>query len=508
MAYTKSPENSTYQTKEMDFTDASWYRSGSTSVRRDAEIVNMYFERNTNENQTRSMALIKRPGMEDSSIDLGKTAASSVINGYFQDPSERYLYWSVNNKVYSLDLSTLVRTQIATITGTSTGFVNSVGFCGFLTSAGVRYICFNNGSELWYHVVGSGTSTQVTDAQYPAATYPTIVFLDGYLFVINKDTGDIYNSDLDNPASWTAGNYITAEISPDLACALAKVKNYLVCFGREGIEFFYDAANLSGSPLGRNESFYKAVGLVSNVTSIGDTLFFTGKAKNQGPRVYKLEGDSLSPISNTWVDRYLLQISSTALNSDGNALLQGFSISLNGSHFYLLNHPTYDLVLVYDLDTKFWYRWDFVDAGSIFPHIQAVWAVNDILSNYPYIAMGNQSLLSYMSNTNYQDYAANFTASYTTTDFTADTFNWKTCSRVGLFCDFPTTAVATSNAQISWSDDDGNSFSTARNLNVCSSNPYITQCGRFRSRNWRIEYADNYPFRMWGLSIDINIGNV
>ena len=81
------------------------------------------------------------------------------------------------------------------------------------------------------------------------------------------------------------------------------------------------------------------------------------------------------------------------------------------------------------------------------------------------------------------------------------------CSRVALLCDYPN-ASGTSTAQISWSDDDGNTFSTPRDLTVTTNNPYITQCGRFRSRNWRIEYSDNYPFRMWGLSMDLNIGNI
>lgn len=508
MAFTKSPENSTYRTVDIEFTDTSWYRAGYSNQHRDPEVINMFFDRNSNENQTRSMALVKRPGLSAvDTLSLNKTAASSKVNGYFQDDSSNYIYWSVDNKVFSCNLNTNTITQIATITGTETSYANSVGFCSFLTSTGTRYICFNNGSELWYHVVGSGVSTKVVDADYPANTYPTVVFLDGYLFVIKKDTGDIYNSDLDTPATWTAGNYATAEINSDLALTLAKVKNYLVCFGREGIEFFYDGANPSGSPLSRNESFYKSVTLTSNVCTIGDSLFFSGRLKNQGQRIYELEGERLAPISHSWVDRYIQNNGYNSLTTSGMSEQQGYGVSLNGNHFYLFNIPATDLLLVYDIYNKIWYRWTLAATNSSINQIQAVWNANDLVQDYPFIAMGNQTTISSLANNVFQDYNENFTCSYTTADYTSDTFNWKSCHRIGLYCDYPTIA-ADSYAQISWSDDDGQTFTTPRNLKVTSNNPYITQCGRFRSRNWRIAYTDNYPFRMWGLSMDLNVGNV
>lgn len=508
MAFTQSPEKSTYRTVEIEFTDTSWYRAGFASQHRDPEVINMFYDRNSNENQTRSMVLVKRPGLSTTALSLNKTTAASKINGFFQDDSSNYIYWSTDNKVFSCNLNTNTITQIATITGTATSYVNSVGFCSFLTSTGTRYICFNNGSELWYHVVGSGTSTQVVDADYPTNTYPTVVFLDGYLFVIKKDTGDIYNSDLDTPATWTAGNYVTAEINSDLALALAKVKNYLVCFGRDGIEFFYDGANPSGSPLSRNESFYKAVTLTSNVCAIGDTLYFSGRLKNQGQRIYMLEGESLTPISVSWVDRYLQNNGYNSLLSTGMSEQNGFGVSLNGNHFYLFNIPALDLLFVYDLNNKIWYRWSLAEHLSSINQINAIWSANDLTQDYPFIAMGNQTFISSLSSIVFQDYEEDFTCSYTTADYTSDTFNWKMCSRVALLCDYPSTGGAASTAQISWSDDDGNTFSTPRDLTVTTNNPYITQCGRFRSRNWRIEYSDNYPFRMWGLSMDLNIGNV
>lgn len=507
MAYSNSPETSTYKTVPLEFVYTSWPRSGSTSIRRDAEIVNMFYDRSGNENQTRSMALTKRPGLADNSISLAKTSASSLINGFYQDDSTNYIYWSCDGKVFELNTTGGAATQIATMTGTVTSSVNSVGFTSFLTSLGTRYVCFCNGTQLWYTVPGSGTATQVTDPDLPTNPSKDIVFLDGYLFLFKQGTGDIYNSDLDSPANWTAGNYITAEINPDKLSAITKIKNYLIAFGAEGIEFFYDAANLSGSPLGRNESYYKNVTLSSSLCTIGDRVYFVGKEKGKGLQVFELDANEIRPVSNGMMDRVLQTYGYVNVYSEQLSNTQLFSMSLNGHHFLLVNFLSSGTLFVYDLDHKFWYRWTLATEGTDGNSIMAVWTINTTPGN-PRLALGGRSNMSYFDNSFYQDFGANFTVSYTTEDYDADTFNWKMCHRMGLHCDFPTTAVATSNAQVSWSDDDGNTFTTPRNLNVCSSNPYITQCGRFRSRNWRITYSDNYPFRMWGMTMDLNVGSV
>lgn len=503
MAYTNSPENNTYRTVDFEFTGTSWPRNNTTSLARDPQIINMFFDRNSNENQTKDFVLVKRPGLETTGIGFNKSASIDIINGFFQDSNTGFIYWSVNNKI--LRYNGTSTDTIATMGGTTPAKVNSVGFCMFLTSTGTRYLMINNGAQLWYHDVTTSSATQVTDADYPGTTSPHMVFLDGYLFVIKDNTGDIYNSDLDDPTSWTPGDYITAEISPDFALTLAKVKNYLVCFGSDGIEFFYDAANPSGSPLGRNESFYKAVTLQSGVCNVNDTLYFVGRAYNNSSRFYKMDGATLQEVSPSWVDRYLSNLIGVSYGRDEISQNLVFSFSTNGHHFIGINLFT-DFILVYDIEEGFWYKWTFGSSFNGFNNRVEI-AVKDITQDRVLLATGGQVTFAALDERIFQDFTTNFTASYTTDDFTGGTFNWKTCHRVALHCDYPTTS-ASSNAQISWSDDDGNNFTTPRNISVTTNNPYITQCGRFRTRNWRITYTDNYAFRMWGLSMDINVGTI
>ena len=109
----------------------------------------------------------------------------------------------------------------------------------------------------------------------------------------------------------------------------------------------------------------------------------------------------------------------------------------------------------------------------------------------------------------YQDFGSNYTCRYTTEDNDFGTFNWKICHRVALQCSMHN-YTGTSNATIVWSDNDwgDGGSTTARNINVFSSSPFVSRCGKFRGRSFRIEYADNYPFFMTGLELDLNVYGV
>lgn len=499
MAYTNSPKNQTYRTLDIDFTAAPNNRAGAISTERDVQIFNMYWDRVSNENQERWYALKKRPGISATASSLQKVTSTDAINGFFYDRDSNYIYWAIKGKVYNMNLGTGTITNICTMTNTASLYV---GFCSFLkASTGVRYVIFTDGLECWYTVAGSGTSTEITDAQLPVPHQPFPVFLDNYLFLAKTSTGEIWNSDFDAFDAWTAGNYVTTEINPDYVLRIEKVKNYLVAFGSEGIEFFYDAANEAGSPLLRNESYSKRIGYVGGMATSGDKLFFLGKSEGERARVYVLDGDKCSPVSTSTVDR--------SINVDGNPLTEfnaqlnvGICFAVDGHNFYVLK--VIDTVWVLDVDNGFWYNWIGPSDSYAPVFFHAIWTT---ASNGVYVASYDDTTFGKLDPTVYQDRSANFPCIYRTEDFNGGTMNWKSCARMVLKCDMPTTSAT--NVSVSWSDDDWNTTATtARNVNVGSSNPYLVQCGRFRTRSWLLEYTDNYPIRFRGLSMDLNVGSI
>lgn len=479
------------------FDGQDYFRTGNLAVERDIQIVNMYYSRITQENKVREVSLKKRPGLVASTYSLNKTTNTDPIRGYFYDVDQNAFYWSVNDKVYKVlpDVSTSTIT-IQTL-GTSTGYV---GFCSFLKSDGTRYVVFTDGIDLWVEDYVAATVTQVTSPDLPTPHQPYPLYLDGFLFLVKAQSGDIYNSNLDDPTAWTAGDFITAEISSDYAIRPVKAKNYIIVFGLNSIEYFYNGGNATGSPLNRNDSPFRAVGLVTGLKTIGDTTYFVGQDAEKNLSVYSVNSFKVERISNEVVDR-TLQVFNTTQNSKGNVYLDrdGYSISIDGKNFYCL--VTNQTTWMYDVDDGFWYQWNNSDFTGL--NIEASWGM---YNGNMFVSINGRSTISFFSQTAYQDFGINFKTRYTTEDITGETMNWKNCHRIFLQADMHQ-HTGTSLVKVTWSDNDWADGGTTdpRYINVFNSNQFITRCGRFRNRSIRLEYEDNYPLRMTKLELDVNV---
>lgn len=500
MAYTSSPEFQTYKTVELKFDGTPTYRSGNLATQRDINIINFYYDRISQENKERETKLIKRPGLTTSSYSLSKATSTDVLRGHFYDMDQNAFYWAVNDKVYSVkpDVGTTVRT-VATL-ATSSGYV---GFCSFLKSDNTRYVIFTDGTELWVDNYVSTSCSKVVDADLPTPHQPYPVYLDGYLFLVESSTGDIWNSDNDDPTAWTAGNYIQAEISSDYSLRLIKAKNYLICLGYNSAEYFWDAGNSPGSPLSRNDSPVRAVGYLSNLCTIGDTTYFVGQDEKQNVGVYSINSFKIERISNSVVDRTLQTISSTSNEKSQITLNKdGYCISVDGHTFYVLVTP--QTTWVYEVNDKVWYEWRGSDGVGL--QVEAAWAMYD---GAMYVAIKNQSSISILSPAIYQDFGSNFSCKYTTENTTFDTSNWKVLHRLFVNCSKHSDS-GTSSLRVDYSPDDWapTGMVGTRYINVFSNSPYCTRLGKFRNISFRLSYADNYPFFMTALQADINVHGI
>lgn len=498
MAYSNSPEISTYKTVEIKFDGAPTYRSGDLTVNRDLQIVNLYYDRISQENKQRDVRLRKRPGLAATTYSLNKSSSSDVIRGSFYDATDNTFYWVVGTSFFSLspDVSATI-TNRGTL-NTSSGYV---GFCTFLKSDGTRYIILSDGTDLWQYNIATPTFTDLTAAPTPHQPYP--IYIDGYIFLVKTGTSDIYNCAVDDPTTWNTDDFITAEISSDYGQRLFKVKNYIIALGQNSIEYFFDAGNEPpGSPLNRNDSPFRGVGYITGGCQIGDTVYFVGQEEGQNIAVYSVNSFKVDRISNSVVDR-TLQTISTTINSKGrvNLAQDGYCVSVDGHTFYVLVASA--TTWIYDVNDKLWYEWKSSDNTGI--KIEGVFGM---FNGSTYLVIQGQTYISLMSTTLYQDFGSNYTCRYTTENAGFDTFNWKVCHRVMLECSMHN-YTGTSNATIQWSDNDwGDGGTAGRSINVFSSSPYITKCGKFRSRSFRISYSDNYPFFMTGLRLDLNVQGI
>ena len=193
--------------------------------------------------------------------------------------------------------------------------------------------------------------TPITDPDYPATTVRGVVWLDSYVFVMTPD-GVIHNSDLNNPSSWAATSFISANAEPDAGVAIARQLNYLVAFGEWSTEFFYDAGNAApGSPLSKVLNAFLEVGCASgaSIAPSDNTLYYISQSKTKGRSVMRLNGYVPERLSNEWIDRIL--------NADDLVGLTAYCVKPFGHWFYIVNLPTSSISLAYDSITGEWHRW-------------------------------------------------------------------------------------------------------------------------------------------------------
>ncbi len=496
MAFTKTPAQDTYKSIPLPFNGVELFRSGDLTNVRDLQIVNAYYDRVTQENQKRTVALKKRPGLDTTAYNFTKVTNTDPIRGSFNDVVQNAFYWVVLDKVYRLKPDTSATPALVGTLNTTTGYV---GFTSYLKSTGTRYVCLSDGTDLWVDDYGAVSFTRVVDVDMPTPHQPYPIYQDGYIYLIKSGTADMYNSDVDDPFAWTAGNFISCELNSDLALRPIKAKNYIVVLGYRSIEYFYDAANATGSPLSRNDSPFRAIGYVTGLCDIGDTTYFVGQDSRQNLGVYQLNSFKVEKVSNAVVDS-TLQAVSVADNAKGQVTLNkdGFCISVDGHTFYCLVTP--QTTWVYDIDEKFWYEWKNSDNDPL--AIEATWVM---FNGAQYVAITNQSYMSIMSPLEYDDFGTNFTMRYTTDNFNADMMNWKFCHRLMVISDQYSDA-GTTYLDVTYSDNDWYSSSAARQIQLWSDSPYLKSWGRFRNRSWRFEYTDNYPLRISAVILDLNMG--
>lgn len=504
MAFSNTPQLSTYRTEQIKFDATSTLRSADNTVRRDSHIINMFYDRIKQEDvHQREVTLNKRPGIATTSQSLNKTIDITPIRGYFYEEQEDIYFWAVGNKVYKyIPNPAGSYTALICTLATSSG---DVVFNTFQKSTGEVYILISDGTNLWsqqLRVYPDTAGASVADPDLPTPHNPMFVVLDGYVFISKGNT--IYNSDNDTFDTWTAGNDVDCEMSADNIRALFKIRNYVYAIGYDSLEVFWDAANVSGSPLSRYDSGYKSIGIIGGFTKAGDTAYFVGQSKNDGQAVYFVDGLKVNKISDAIVERTLQSVYSTEFSSARwpvlNDAFKGHILSIDGHSFYTVVTLT-EITWVYDLEHKFWYEWR--NASDAPLRIEAVWSKFD---GGQYLALFGYNTIDYISSLVYQDKGQNFTCSYTTEDNLFGSVNWKTCNRATLVCD-RYQATGTSNVTLQWSDDDwAGSATGSTTLNAFANAPRAHRLGRFRNRSFRILYADNYPIRMKYLELELNVG--
>jgi hypothetical protein len=480
VAYSKTPVVQTYETKRVNFIANPQQRSSNPD--KDFRLVNMMTEVIVTPVGDNKKYFVKsRPGM--SSTYTTQTGQGRGIY-YWVVGGTGYAMAAVGNKVYSNG------TAVLTLT-TSTG---KVGFTEFVNSTGNVSLVLLDGTK-GYVFSNPTTAVEITSPDFPTPHIPTPVFLDAYLFVAKAGTADIYNSNLDDPSLWTAGDYTSTEMYPDLIVSLSKNNNFLYAVGSQSVEYFYDAANASGSPLLRQPSAVQQFGTAAmgSVVQTEKEVIFVGETSDGGHTVWSIDGFKETEVGIPMVKSALLAEGSNVPN------ITAFAIRVAGQKLYILCLTS--RTLVYSFDTKLWSEWS-SGTGIFF----GKWA-SDGPNGSAYILDKSTGAVYTMNESLFTDAGTAITCSITSSKFDFDTINRKFMARLSIIGDVPDSTLVDSTVNVSWSDDDYTTWSTPRALKFTGDLPSLVQLGQFRRRAFKLTYALPHLLRLEQLEVDINKGN-
>jgi hypothetical protein len=340
---------------------------------------------------------------------------------------------------------------------------------------------------------------------FPAGPYVSgAVFLDNYIF-IGTTNNRIYNSNLGDPTTWQALSYLSFEQTADTLVGIAKHLNYLLAFGNNSTQFFYDVGNAVGSPLGLAASYTSEIGCASgdSIVATSNTVLWIGKTKTYGKCVYAMDGVSATKVSTSNIDRHL--------EADDLSYVTAYCYKVSGHTLYILTLHNTQKTLVYDLDEKQWYTWtQYAMASNTQPNPGTYYesyfrgTYYAEINNVPYVLDDDNAKLYYFSTNIYQDDGQPIYCR-SVTDIRD---NGSTKRKFYGRCEIVGDKVQGRVMQISHTGNDYASYSTPRSVDLNAPRAQVYLSGADRRRAWQFLCTSNVPLRLDAAEIDFRIGEM
>ena len=340
---------------------------------------------------------------------------------------------------------------------------------------------------------------------FPAGPFVSgAVFLDNYIFIGTTDNR-IYNSNLGDPTTWEALSYLSFEQTADTLVGIVKHLNYLVAFGNNSTQFFYDVGNSVGSPLGLAASYTSEIGCASgdSIVATSNTVLWIGKTRTYGKCVYAMDGVSATKVSTSNIDRHI--------EADDLSYVTAYCYKVSGHTLYILTLHNTQKTLVYDLDEKQWYTWtQYAMASNTQPNPGTYYesyfrgTYYAEINNVPYVLDDDNAKLYYFSTNIYQDDGQSIYCR-SVTDIKD---NGSTKRKFYGRCEIVGDKVQGGVMQISHTGNDYASYSTPRSVNLNAPRSQVYLSGADRRRAWQFLCTSNVPLRLDAAEIDFRIGEM
>lgn len=489
---------------------------------------------------------VTRPGING--IFINNSSENGQVRGMYvweKTAGTVYTFVVCGTKVYSAvnidTTSSFTGVNFTQVNTLLTSATTPVRFTEYIDDVNTKKLIMVDGVE-GYIFTDNTAGTKITDADFPSPHVPFPVFLDGYLFLAKAGTGDIYNSDLNDPTSWTPGNFFSAEMYPDDLQALAKVNNYILGIGTQSCEYFYDAGNDNGSPLARYDGATLPFGcqFPNSIACNEDQLVFLANFADGQSTFTQIKGFQYIPIeSHGIVPIYSRMIRNPNVGYEINyASCRGCFFKYDGELYYSFlfdgvrggayQVSVFDACYIYSFGVKAWTEFQYGNDSTSRANRYAMpiqFSCHNTTGNLTTYVAGNigttaTAFFAKLDDSIAYDVMQSFTnqqiyQEFRTPNLDFGSLNRKSMSRLGINVECGDSTLQPL-LSICWNDQDFNyntwtSYISPPNQNDASSAdffPFITQLGSFRRRAFRLISTNGKTMTARFLEVDINKGQV
>jgi hypothetical protein len=445
---------------------------------KDARLVNGYLEKE----MQGDVWLYKRPGLAQSSRPSG---AAGIGRGTYNWLGN--VYSVVDDRLYKE--STVISGVLDTTNGVYT-FTSCMG-----NGTGPARLILGNGAMSYCYDDANGLIRFDSGFAFLQPVQKGFAYLDGKIYALTFADAAIYGSDgIDDPLTWDILNKIIANIEPSRGIALAKQLVYVIAFKETSTEIFFDAGNALGSPLGRVSGAKINWGCASanSLQEIDGALFWLSTNRSSAIQVMKMDNLKAEIISSPAIERLLGEADFSVIYS--------WALKYEGHRWYGVTLKNDNLTLVFDLTTGLWSQWTDSN-GNYFPFVASTYKTATAQTLLQHETDG---YLYTVDSANVSDAGSSITVDIYTPNYDAGTAREKHLATMY----FDTNQVPGSTLQVRCTDDDYQTWSNFRMVDLSQKKPTLQNNGTFKRRAYNFRHQSLTRFRIKAVDLQMDIGTL
>ena len=441
---------------------------------KDARLVNGYMEKE----MQGDVWLYKRPGLAQSTQPSGGSGLGQGAYNWLGD-----VYSIFNGHLYKglVDKGGTINTT------------NGVYRFSSVMGATPKLVFGNGVKAFCYDDVGG--LQDFTGNMQPTAVpfFKGWAYLDATLYVL-APFANVWGSDQNDVLTWDAANVLIAQIEPRKGIAMAKQLVYVVVFKEDSTEIFYDAGNAAGSPLARVSGAKVNWGCANadSIREVDGALFWLSTNRSAAIQVMRMDNLKIEIISSPAIERLLGEADVSSVYS--------WTLKYEGHRWYAFTLRNDNLTLVFDLTTGMWAQWTDTN-GNYLPIVDSTYKTSTAQTILQHESNG---YLYTVDSANTTDAGSVITVDIYTPNYDAGTSRDKTLPM--MF--FDASQVTGSTLQVRYSDDDYQTWSEFRNVDLGQRKPMLTGNGTFKRRALHLRHQSLTRFRMKSIDLQMDIGTL